>query len=235
MRAKELKEMYRKIANWESEYRKELFSFIEESFASHKNKFELKPDGYETWEELCEEEQGLDAEDHIGVSLFPYKSHDCVELYPTRIYRKISKNGSSMYYADGYDIDEDSFPTNIRLEKDKASLESIARFINKCLEQESGKNRSFDKNEYVYVVGHNGESFEGIVSCEVTVDWEEDAVGIHRLVDGYASADGEMIKADFVYKTAKGLRCPRCGGFLYHEHHEEIGFLYYCPECKEHL
>ena len=54
MSAKELKERYQKIASWENEYRKELFSFVEESFALHKNMFELKPDGYETWEELQE-------------------------------------------------------------------------------------------------------------------------------------------------------------------------------------
>ena len=235
MSIKELKERYKKISYWENEYRRELLSFVEESFASHKNKFELKPDGYETWEDLCGEEQGLEAEEHIGTSLFPYKSHDCVELYPTRIYRKVRKNGTSMYYADGYNVDEDSFPTNLRLDNDKASLESIAYFINKCLEQESGKIRNFEKNEYVYVVGHNGESFEGIVSCEVSVDSEDDKVGIHRLVDGYASTAGEMIKAELVYQRAKGMRCSRCGGFLYHEHHDNDSRLYYCPECKEKL
>ena len=235
MSTKKLKERYQKIVSWNNEYRKELFSFVEESFASHKNKFELKPDGYETWEDLCAEEQGLEAEEHIGISLFPYKSHDCVELYPTRIYRKTLRSGVSIYYADGYDVDEDSFPTNLRLNNDKASLESIACFINKCLEQESGKIRNFEYNEYVYVVGHNGESFEGIVSCEVTVDSEDDKVGIHRLVDGYASTEGEMIKAELVYQRAKGMRCSRCGGFLYHEHHDNDSRLYYCPECKEKL
>lgn len=233
MSAKELKERYQKIASWENEYRKELFSFVEESFALHKNMFELKPDGYETWEELCEEEQGLEAEEHIGIYLFPETRNGCVELYPTRIYRKKSKRGVPMYYADGYDIDEGSFPTKLRLQQDKASLEAIACFINKCLEQESGKNRKFDKNEYVYVVGYNGETFEGVVSNDVTVDKEDDKVAVHRLVDGYSSSEGEMIKAEFVYQRANGKRCPRCAGFLCHEHHDESDFLYYCPECKE--
>lgn len=235
MSAKELKEMYKKISAWENEYRMELLSFVEESFASHKDKFELKPDGYETWEDFCEEEQGHEAEEYIGESFILDGLSACVELYPTRIYRKVLKDGTPMYYADGYDADENSFPTNLRLNNDKASLESIARFINKCLEQESGKVREFDKNEYVYVVGHNGDSFEGVVSIEIAVDWEDDKVGIHRLVGGYASTEGEMVKAEYVYQRVKGMRCPRCGGFLYYEHHEEIDSRYYCPECKLNL
>lgn len=115
---------------------------------------------------------------------------------------------------------------------DTESLKTIADFINAVLEQELSKIRTFDKNEYVYVEGYNGESFEGLVSIDVTVDSEDDKVGIHRLVDGFALTEGEMIKAEFVYQRAKGIRCSRCGGFLYHEHHDKIDNLHYCPNCK---
>ena len=71
-----------------------------------------------------------------------------------------------------------------------------------------------------------------VIPMDVTVDSEDDKVGIHRLVDGCALTEGEMIKAELVYQRAKGLRCPRCGGFLYHEHHDKIDNMYYCPNCK---
>lgn len=138
MNIKELNEKYQRLQNWESEYRKELISYINEAFAMHGNEFVLKPEGdYETWEEVDEEEQGINVSEHFGTyfELEDRRGHTH-EIYPTRIYREKYEGGSFMDYVDGYDLGEGEFVEEWYIDCDKESLESIAYFINAVLEQE---------------------------------------------------------------------------------------------------
>lgn len=138
MNVKELNEKYQRLQNWESEYRKELVSYINEAFAMHGNEFVLKPGGdYETWEEVDEEEQGIDVSEHFGTyfELEDRRGHTH-EIYPTRIYRKVYEGGSFMDYVDGYDLGEGEFVEEWYIDCDDDSLGSIAYFINAVLEQE---------------------------------------------------------------------------------------------------
>ena len=138
MNVKELNEKYQRLQNWESEYRKELISYINEAFAMHGNEFVLKPGGdYETWKEVDEEEQGIDVSEHFGTyfELEDRRGHTH-EIYPTRIYRKVYEGGSFMDYVDGYDLGEGDFVEEWYIDCDDDSLGSIAYFINAVLEQE---------------------------------------------------------------------------------------------------
>lgn len=39
--------------------------------------------------------------------------------------------------------------------------------------------------------------------------------------------------ADSLYQIAEGKFCPRCGEQLCVEHHPELDYPYYCPQCDE--
>lgn len=136
MNVKELNEKYQRIQNWQDEYRKELISYINEAFAMHGNEFVLKPEGYDSWEEADEEEEGLDVSAHFGTYFELEDRHGYThEIYPTRIYRK--KPGNALTdYVDGYDLNEGEFVEGWYLNCDVESLSSIAWFINAVLEQE---------------------------------------------------------------------------------------------------
>lgn len=230
-----LQSEYSLLQDYEERYRKDLVMYISNAFDNYGDVFELKPEGCDTWKARSKQEDFNPMDELPYYLLIGVEDDNTHEIHISRIHQGTNDFGLQYIEVDGWDWSENEFVEKWDAHYDLESLRTIADFINAILEQELSKIRSFEYNEYVYVVGHNGESFEGIVSCEVSVDSEDDKVGIHRLVDGYASTEGEMIKADLVYQRAKGLRCPRCGGFLYHEHHDNDSRLYYCPECKEKL
>lgn len=228
-----LQSKYSFLQDYEERYRKDLMLYISDAFDNYGDVFELKPEGCDTWKARSKQEDFNAMDELPYYLLIGVEDDNSHEIHISRIRQGANDFGMQYIEVDGWDWSENEFVERWDVHYDIESLKTIADFINAVLEKELRKIREFNKNEYVYVVGHNGESFEGVVSIDVTVDSENDKVGIHRLVDGYASTNGEMIKADFVYQRAKGSRCPRCGGFLYHEHHEESGFCYYCPDCKE--
>ena len=134
MNVKELNEKYQRLQNWESEYRKELISYINEAFTMHGNEFVLKPGGnYETWEEAVKSDDFCACE-YLPTWLMIWDRHEFShEIYPTRIYR-VSDSG--MTYIDGYDSTEGGFVEGWYANDDNDDLSSIADFINAVLEQE---------------------------------------------------------------------------------------------------
>lgn len=230
-----LQSEYSFLQDYEERYRKDLVMYISNAFDNYGDVFELKPEGCDTWKARSKQEDFNAMDELPYYLLIGVEDDNTHEIHISRIHQGPNDLGLQYIEVDGWDWSENEFVEKWDAHYDLESLKTIADFINAVLEQELSKIRSFEKNEYVYVVGHNGESFEGIVSCEVSVDSEDDKVGIHRLVDGYASTEGEMIKAELIYQRAKGMRCSRCGGFLYHEHHDNDFRLYYCSDCKEKL
>ena len=227
-----LQSRYSFLQDYEERYRKDLKLYISDAFANYGDVFELKPEGCETWKKRSKQEDFNAMDELPYYLLIGVEDDNSHEIHISRIHQGTNDIGMQYIEVDGWDWSENEFVERWDAHCYTESLKTIADFINAVLEQELSKIRTFDKNEYVYVEGYNDESFEGVVSIDVTVDSEDDKVGIHRLVDGCALTEGEMIKAELVYQRAKGLRCPRCGGFLYHEHHDKIDNMYYCPNCK---
>lgn len=65
--------------------------------------------------------------------------------------------------------------------------------------------------------------------CRYTeVEYEDDIVLIQMENGGDNETD-----ANSLYQIAEGKSCPRCGGPLCIEHHDEIDYPYYCPCCDE--
>lgn len=144
MNVKELNEKYQRLQNWESEYRKELISYINEAFAMHGNEFVLKPGGdYETWEEAVKSDEFCACDD-LPTWLMIWDRHEFShEIYLTRIYR-VSDNG--LIYIDGYDNTEGGFVEDWYANDDNDDLSSIATFINAVLEQEQEGFHSLKEN-----------------------------------------------------------------------------------------
>ena len=143
MNVKELNEKYQRIANWQSEYRKELVSYINEAFAMHGYEFVLKPEGFDTWEGAVKSDDFCACED-LPTWLMIWDRHEFShEIYPTRIYR-VSDSG--MTYIDGYDNTEGDFVEGWYANDDNDDLSSIADFINAVLKQEQEGSRSLDES-----------------------------------------------------------------------------------------
>lgn len=228
-----LKKKYSMLQNLKDLYRKDLMLFISNAFENYGDVFELKPAGCKSWKERSKKLDFMPMEELPYYLIIGVDDDNSHEIHISRIHQGTNDLGMQYIEVDGWDWSECEFVERWDTHYDIESLQTIADFINAVLEQGLSKIRRFERNEYVYVEGYNGESFEGVVSNDVTVDEEDDMVGIHRLVDGYASSEGEMIKSELVYQRAKGMRCSRCGGFLYHEHHDNDSRLCYCPHCKE--
>ena len=139
MEVKELNEKYKRLQNWEEEYRKELISYINEAFAMHGNEFVYKCDTHDTWKEKSEdEEDDFDAMNDLPTYvMIEDRRGDSHEIYPTRIYREVHEGGSFMDCVDGYDWTDGEFVEGWYPNSHNDDLASIATFINAVLEQES--------------------------------------------------------------------------------------------------
>ena len=96
--------------------------------------------------------------------------------------------------------------------------------------------RSFKVSERVYVE-NDKYGFKAIVAKSVNEAQEGDLVLVHALKNTECddSSGIETCKeiASNVYQIADNKSCPRCNGTLYREHHDEIDYPYYCPDCQE--
>ena len=98
------------------------------------------------------------------------------------------------------------------------------------------KPRVFKKGERVFVEpGHEG--YPAIVVHDTSVSYEDELVEVHALLDAddddSSGIETRRVAATLVYQVAEGKVCPRCGNPLYVEHHDEIDYPYYCPDCQE--
>ena len=167
MNVKELNEKYQRIANWQSEYRKELISYINEAFAMHGNEFVLKPEDCETWKEAVKSDDFCACED-LPTWLMIWDRHEFShEIYPTRIYR-VSDSG--MTYIDGYDNTEGEFVEGWYANDDNDDLSSIADFINAVLEQELLKVGTKCKWNDPAIDDYPEEDREGILNRVFTIE-----------------------------------------------------------------
>ena len=91
------------------------------------------------------------------------------------------------------------------------------------------KPRVFKKDEEVCVEDDNGEPVYGLVVRDEETEYDEDEVAVK-----FHTANTELyVMAQTVYQRAEDKVCPRCGNPLYVEHHDEIDYPYYCPDCQE--
>ena len=127
---------YALLKNREELYRKELEGFIDDAFKMHGNEFVLKPDdGFETWEEADESDEGLDVCSRFDMYFEVEDKYGHVHMiYPTRIYR--TKADYRVEYVDGYDYEECKFVEGWVFVRELDALETVAWFINAVLEQE---------------------------------------------------------------------------------------------------
>ena len=133
MNVKELNEKYRRVLNWNDEYRKELVSYINEAFAMHGTEFVLKPEEYDTWQEASKDE-AFDAMEDLPTYVMIWDRHEFShEIYPTRVYRE---NEGGLIYVDGYDYTDGKFVKDWYINEGNDDLASIACFIDAVLEQE---------------------------------------------------------------------------------------------------
>ena len=65
--------------------------------------------------------------------------------------------------------------------------------------------------------------------CKDTTVEEADEIVLIEMQNG---GENETT-ADSLYQIADGKFCPRCGGQLCIEHHPELDYPYYCPQCDE--
>lgn len=135
MNVKELNEKYQKLQNWESEYRKELVSYINEAFAMHGNEFEYKCDTHESWDEK-NKAGDFDAMNDLPVYLnIGIDDNYIHEIYPYCIRQTSSNYGYTSIEVDGWDW-YDSDWISLEAHSGIDDLMSIASFINAVLEQE---------------------------------------------------------------------------------------------------
>ena len=232
-----LQRKYSFLKSYEERYKKELTEFICAAFAKHEAAFELKPTGCDTWSErsksfdfLPMDELPYHVLERIGVD--DDNSH---EIHINRI-RQVEHNwGYRTVEVDGWDRSEYEFVEGIDASFDLDSLSTIADFINAVLEQEGfAEVRHFEKNEEVCVVS-DGDLFRyAVIEKEQDAESGDDWIGVNPIgEDGKCSEPRIAVEAYRIYKKAEGKVCPRCNNPLYVEHHREIDYPYFCPECQE--
>ena len=138
MEVKELNEKYKRLQNWEEEYRKELISYINEAFAMHGNEFVYKCDTHDSWKEKSEdEEDDFDAMNDLPVNLTVWVDDDGGhEMYPYCIRQVCTDSGYKSIEMDGYDWYGTDWVEDVDVHEGVENLVAIADFINAVLEQE---------------------------------------------------------------------------------------------------
>ena len=122
--------------------------------------------------------------------------------------------------------EEIGHPNNYRIKERFAEDEDdMKRYYHFC----GKKLRKFKKDEEVCVEDDNGEPAYGLVVRDEETEYDEDEVAVK-----FHTANTELyVMAQTVYQRAEDKVCPRCGNPLYVEHHDEIDYPYYCPDCQE--
>ena len=91
--------------------------------------------------------------------------------------------------------------------------------------------RTFSKGEKVWVSEEYLNRYVKIVKDQVAEN-PEDKILVTELDDSEEITQN-WVKAEDIYELAENIRCPKCGQPLYIEHHSEIDYPYFCPECDE--
>lgn len=226
-----LQSKYSFLTDYQKRYHKELLDFINEAFEKHGNEFKLKPEGCNSWEERRKEE------DFYAMDELPYyldigvENDNAHETHISRV-RQIERGNYKAIEVDGWDWCRDKWVEGCEIFYNIDSLKAVADFINAVLEQESGKFRTFKQGERVFNCEYSENDrdlHDWARVCRYTEVEEEDAIVLIQMDDG---SENETT-AGSLYQIAEGKSCPRCGGPLCIEHHDEIDYPYFCPWCQE--
>ena len=91
--------------------------------------------------------------------------------------------------------------------------------------------RTFNQREMVWLA--DGQDDRTVaVSRTTSVRWSNEKVKVHEVNTGEEWIDNWVVAGE-LYQLAGDKRCPKCGNPLYAEHHPELDYPYYCPECDE--
>lgn len=91
--------------------------------------------------------------------------------------------------------------------------------------------RSFTKGEKVWISEEYINRYAKIVKDQ-TAYTPEETILVTELDDNEEITQSQ-VKAEEIYQLAADVMCPKCGQPLYIEHHSEIDYPYFCPECDE--
>ena len=230
-----LQRKYSFLKDYEERHRKELIEFVHIAFDKHNGVFELKPEGYSTWEERKKNEEFCPMDELPYYLLIGVKDDNSHEIHINRIRRVEYNWGYRSVEVDGWDWSESEFVEGMDASFDMDSLSTIAEFINAVLEQEGlAEVRHFEKNEEVCICEDGDLCRYAVVEKEQDAESWDDWIGVNPIgEDGKCSEPRIAVEAYRIYKKAEGKVCPRCNNPLYVEHHREIDYPYFCPECQE--
>ena len=131
-----LHDVYSHLKYYEERYRKELIDFINDAFDKHGGPFELKPEGFETWEERKKEDDFNALDELPYYLLIGVDDDNSHEIHISKISQTNARLGIYSLEVDGWDWSESEFVERWDVNYDIESLSTIADFINAVLEQE---------------------------------------------------------------------------------------------------
>lgn len=91
--------------------------------------------------------------------------------------------------------------------------------------------RVFTKGEKVWIAEEYVNRYTKIFKDQSTESPEEMVIVVE--LDDLEGVTQNGVKAENIYQLAAEVICPKCGQPLYVEHHPEIDYPYFCPECDE--